>query len=79
MELINELKDRLKNGEVSFTYRKKDGSTRTARGTTKLDIVPEQHQPKGGFSAPDNVCRYFDLNSEGWRSLIIENLVSIDD
>ena len=79
MELINELKDRLKNGEVSFTYRKKDGSTRTARGTTKLDIVPEHHQPKGGFSDTDNVCRYFDLNSEGWRSFIIENLVSIDD
>lgn len=77
--MINELKKRLKDGEVSFTYRKKDGSLRTARGTTKMDSVPEEHQPKGGYSSPDNVCRYYDINSEGWRSFLNENLVSIDD
>ncbi len=77
--MIETLKKRLHEGEVSFTYRKKDGSTRTAKGTLNIKIIPEAHQPKGGYEAPDNVCRYFDLNSEGWRSFIKENLVSIDD
>lgn len=77
--MINELKKRLKDGEVSFTYRKKDGSLRTARGTTKMDSIPEEHQPKGNYTSPDNVCRYYDINSEGWRSFLNENLVSIDD
>ena len=78
-ELIKELKNRLRKGEVSFTYTKKDGSARTANGTTKLDMIPENSHPKGGYDTPDDVCRYYDLNSEGWRSFIINNLISIDD
>ena len=77
--MIDELKKRLKEGEVEFTYRKKDGSLRNAKGTTKNDIIPEEHTPKGvTMNTPNNVCRYFDLNTEGWRSFLIENLVSID-
>lgn len=76
---IEELKNRLRKGEVSFTYTKKDGTMRTAKGTTKMDMIPEDMHPKGGYDVPGNVCRYYDLNSEGWRSFITDNLISIDD
>lgn len=77
--MIKELKTKLQSGEVNFTYTKKDGSTRTARGTTNLGIIPESSHPQGGYTSPEGVVRYYDLNSDGWRSFIAENLVSIDD
>ena len=73
---IEELKKKLHDGVVEFSYRKKDGSIRTARGTLNGGYIPEEHLPKGdGYVSPDNVQRYYDLNSEGWRSFLIENLV----
>lgn len=73
---IEELKKKLHEGVVEFSYRKKDGSIRTAKGTLNDGYIPEEHLPKGdSYVSPDNVQRYYDLNSEGWRSFLIENLV----
>ena len=78
MELINELKDRLKNGEVSFTYRKKDGSIRIAKGTLNFDIMGEENQPKSGIDYDsDTTTRYFDIDSNGWRSFKNDNFIEI--
>ena len=80
--MIKELKERLKNGIVEFTYTKKDGSTRTARGTTQRDIITEDggNLPTGKYTElSDTVTRYYDLNSNGWRSFTNDNLVSIDN
>jgi hypothetical protein len=70
----------LTNPNVIVT--KKDGSERTARGTTKVDIITEDggNLPKGtGYSPSDTVTRYYDLNSNGWRSFTNANLVRIDN
>jgi hypothetical protein len=80
--MIKELKERLKNSIVEFTYTKKDGSTRTAKGTTQQNIITEDggNLPKGtGMEISDSVTRYYDLNSNGWRSFTNDNLVSIDN
>lgn len=80
--MIKELKERLKNGIVEFTYTKKDGSTRTAKGTTQQNIITENggNLPKGtSMEISDSVTRYYDLNSNGWRSFTNDNLVSIDN
>lgn len=82
VNVIETLKERLKNDTVSFTYTKKDGTTRTARGTTKHSIIAEAggSLPNGvGYEYTDTTTRYFDLSSNGWRSFVNDNLVSIDD
>lgn len=82
MEMLETLKERLKNGVVEFTYTKKDGSERNARGTTKVDIITENggSLPKGtGYTHSDTTTRYYDLNSNGWRSFTNVNLVRIDN
>lgn len=77
MELLKELKSKLTDGVVKFTYRKKDGTERKATGTTKLSEIPEQMRPQGGYDTPDTTTRYYDLDANGWRSFINENLVAV--
>lgn len=70
---VEQLEELLKKGPVKFKYTKVNGEEREAYGTKNLDIVKEEYGeqmlPKGtGIETNDNVIRYFDLNSEGWRS-----------
>ena len=74
------LKSRMYEGEVNFTYQKKDGSERTARGTLNVQVMGEENSPKGmNYNKNDDVTRYYDLNSNGWRSFANVNLISIDE
>ena len=73
---INEFKKALHNGVVEFKYTKKNGEVRTAKGTLNIDIMGEDNAPKGtSYDIVDTNIRYYDLNSEGWRSFITENLI----
>lgn len=74
---VEELKEKLREGIVQFEYTKKDGSIRTAKGTLNLDLIKKfGAEPKGTQTEiSDAVIRYYDINSEGWRSFIKENLV----
>ena len=79
-ESLQLLKQKLHDGEVSFTYLKKDGSERTARGTLNVQVMGEENSPKGmDYNKNDDVTRYYDLNSNGWRSFTNVNLISIDE
>lgn len=74
---IEDFKKALRNGKVEFTYRKKNGEERTAVGTLNVGIMGEENTPKGtGYEVSDTNIRYYDLNSNGWRSFIVENLIS---
>lgn len=73
---ITNFKNALYNGVVEFKYTKKNGEIRTAKGTLNIDIMGEDNAPKGtGYDIVDTNIRYYDLNSEGWRSFITENLI----
>ncbi len=73
---INEFKKLLHSGIVEFKYTKKNGEVRDARGTLSIDVMGKENEPKGGGKEyPENVVRYYDLNSEGWRSFVFENLI----
>lgn len=76
-KIFEELKEKMKNGETRFTFTKKNGETREAIGTVRMDMIPEEDHPKGGYAMPPNTYRYFDLEKYEWRSFIIENLVSV--
>ena len=45
--LIEQLKEKLHNGEAKFKYKKKNGEERDARGTLKSDIYGAENEPKG--------------------------------
>lgn len=73
---IEEFKKALHNGVVEFKYKKKNGDERVAKGTLNTDIMGEKNTPKGtGYDIVDTNIRYYDMNSEGWRSFLIENLI----
>lgn len=73
---IDEFKKALHNGKVQFKYTKKNGEERKALGTLNLDVMGSDNAPKGtGYETSDSNIRYYDLNSEGWRSFIVDNLI----
>ena len=73
---INDFKNALHKGVVNFKYKKNNGEIRDAKGTLNVEIMGEENTPKGtGYDIVDTNIRYYDLNSEGWRSFIAENLI----
>jgi hypothetical protein len=78
---IKKFKEELHNREVNFSYKKKNGEERTARGTLNMDIYGEDNKPLGNtdYKPSDTTIRYYDLNSEGWRSFVVENFIGFED
>lgn len=62
------LEERLTQGEVKFSYEKLDGSVREVRGTTNVELIPDEFRPSGGTLAHTGTA-YFDLDIEKWRSI----------
>lgn len=77
-----EIKEKLENGIVEFTFRKVDGTERSARGTRcfgERSIVGENFVPvKGTGVEKTGVISYWDLDKEAWRSFGEYSVVSID-
>lgn len=74
---IKEFKESLRNGVVEFSYEKKDGTIREAKGTLNSEVYGEENKPKGtGFEVPENIVKYYDLDKEGWRSFNFDKLIS---
>ena len=62
------MEERLTQGEVKFSYEKLDGSVREVRGTTNVELIPEEWRPSGGTLSHSGTS-YFDLDIEQWRSI----------
>ena len=69
--------NKLALGEINFEYTKKDGSIRNARGTTRLDLIPEGLHPNGGAKATRGTP-YFDLEINEWRSISTDSDITTD-
>ena len=79
---IPDLKKALNEGIVLFEFIKKDGSLRSARGTTCPDLVPAPDTPKG-VRTPEQQALYdrqtvafYDIDKKAWRSMRIDALWS---
>ena len=73
-------RDQLRTGVYRFSYFKKDGDIREARGTLCIDLIPDEHRPLRGYDndaalEPVNTFRYYDLDAEGWRSFCLDNFI----
>jgi hypothetical protein len=81
--LAADLKRKLHEGKVTFTFQKKAGEMRTAVGTTKTDLIPEASRPidkpmvEGAEPKDVGHQNYYDLEKGAWRSFQKEKLISI--
>jgi len=78
------IEEKLRNGIIHFTYRKKPkkyqkvGDEREAWGTKKMDIVDSI--PHGGDCPPKTAgyTIYFDLEKRGWRAFWSDSLLKVE-
>ena len=69
------LRNKLRSGIWRFSYFKKEGSIREARGTLDMSLIPEDRHPKGNPSdvlAPAGTFSYYDLDKNAWRSFCLD-------
>lgn len=72
------LKRLLKNGVVEFSYKKKDGSLRKAKGTLKDELLPETDKDDERKRNLSKDCfYYFDLKKDDYRCFLRDNFVEI--
>ncbi len=69
--------EKIKHGELKFEYTKKDGSIREAKGTSRLDMIPEGLHPKGGVKATKGTP-YFDIEINEWRSISTDSIILVE-
>ncbi len=76
----DEFEKYLKQGIINFTYKKVSGEVRHARGTTNPKYIDEHNgTPNGtGKFESNDVLRYWDVNSEGWRSCKKDRIMSFN-
>ena len=78
---VDEFRKLLRNNkEVNFTFKKKDGMLREAKGTTEISILENNYAvPSGtGNITPIDIVKFFDINKLEWRSARIESIKSIN-
>lgn len=78
---IENFKSALKERVVEFEFIKKDGTIRKAKGTNKIELIPESQLSTGTgrkYTENPNVTKYFDIEKEGWRSFNNENFKSFE-
>ena len=81
------LKEDLKNGVVTVTFEKKDGTERTMRATLSDLYVPQVEPtmlseydgnvPKKTRQLNDDVQAVWDIDEGGWRSFRIDSVKQI--
>lgn len=78
----------LNSGVITVTFMKADGTLRTIKGTTNIDLIPPSHRPvvneesdtesKPKKPRPENLISIFSLEDLGWRSFKLETVKEIN-
>lgn len=67
----------LKENEVTVTFNKKDGTQRVMHCTLIPSVLPERTIVKEGTKKrSENTVSVWDLDSNSWRSFVIDNVIS---
>lgn len=61
-----------------ITFTKKDGTVRKMKCTRNSNLIPADQLPKKTEDRPTGAIPVFDLEAQGWRSFLPENLTLID-
>jgi hypothetical protein len=74
-----QLKQSLKNGVVTVTFEKSDGTLREMRCTLQSDFLPPQLLQEGVSTRVPNldILAVWDVDNGGWRSFRMDSIKSI--
>lgn len=81
--MAQDLKTLLSEGQVTFTFTKANGETRTATGTRILKSsvamgFTDADMPKGTGREIPGVIAFWDIDKGAWRSVREDSIISID-
>ena len=71
---LQKLNSRMKKEVVKFSYKRKNGSVRKARGTLQKKKMPHV-KPNPGAKKPDSVFVYWDVDKNNYRSFRRNNFL----
>ena len=77
MQMIHELKERMKTSVVEFYFVKKDGTLRHAFGTTMPSLAVKHINGRGIPRESVNTTPFFCVEKGEWRSLRYESIVKV--
>ncbi len=78
----SEFANKLNNGVYTMEFTKLDGAIRNMIATRMADKIPEDQQPKKGWTAVDDeisAVAVFDLQVCGWRSVRPSSIISMSE
>ena len=73
-----QFRKRLANGVVTFSFWKKDGTIREAKGTTNMLLIPKEDHPAAlspESVTPFSAIPFYDLDKRAWRSFSITHFI----
>lgn len=74
MSARKRMRKELRDNIITFKFKKRDGTIRTAHGTLHPDYLPKL---RGGAPRPEHQMVYYDLDKEGWRSFRSYSFIKI--
>ena len=77
MQMIHELKERMKTSVVEFYFIKRDGTLRHAYGTTMPSLAAKHINGRGIPRESVNTTPFFCVETGNWRSLRYESIVKV--
>ena len=77
MQMIHELKERMKTSVVEFYFTKRDGSIRHAYGTTMPSLAAKHINGRGISRESVKTTPFFCVESGEWRSLRWESIIKV--
>ena len=75
--MIENLKEKLRNGVAHFIFIKKDGTVREAFGTTNAAVARKYTNGKGCSREASKTTAFFDIEKGEWRSFCWESIVKV--
>ena len=75
--MIENLKEKLRNGVAHFIFVKKNGEVREAFGTTNAAVAAKYTNGNGCSREYFKATAYFDIEKGEWRSFRWESLVKV--
>lgn len=75
--MVEQLKEKMRNGVAHFSFLKKDGTLREAWGTTCKSLAEKYVNGRGESRERYGTTAFFCIESGEWRSFRWENIVAV--
>lgn len=75
----NEVVRMLREGVITVTFKKVDGSQRVMKCTLQSQFLPEEHRNKGPMltETTGNTIPVWDVEASAWRSFRLDSITNI--